>query len=416
MSTSRRVVVIGSGVIGTACAHYLVKSGWSVTVIDRGALGRGSSHANCGLICPSDVLPLAGPGVIAMALRSMLKANSPFAIRPRLSPALWSWLIGFARRCNARDQRASGRAIQPLLKSSIELYPRLVEQEGLDCEWDQRGLLYVYRERAAFEGFAATDRLLTEAFQCPARRLESEELHGFEPALKPGLAGGWYYEHDAQLRPDRLLASWWERLRGQGVAFESNCGFERFLGNGTTATAAVTARGERPADAFVMATGAWTPLLNEQLGCRVPIQPGKGYSLTMARPRACPRLPLLFPETRVAVTPFREGYRLGSTMEFAGYDGGLNRARLQLLKDGAAPYLVEPYTEAVEEEWYGWRPMTYDSTPIIDRAPRHANVVIAAGHNMLGVSMAPATGRLVAELLNGEPPHLDLAPYRVSRF
>ena len=167
---------------------------------------------------------------------------------------------------------------------------------------------------------------------------------------------------------------------------------------------------------FVVAAGAWTPLLNEHLGCRVPIQPGKGYSLTMPRPAVCPKIPLIFPETRVAVTPFQSGYRLGSTMEFAGYDESIRPERLQLLKDGATAYLQEPYCEPVQEEWFGWRPMTYDSLPIIDRSPKYENVMIAAGHNMLGLSMAPATGKLVAELVEGTSPHIDPKPYRVSRF
>ncbi len=152
---------------------------------------------------------------------------------------------------------------------------------------------------------------------------------------------------------------------------------------------------------FIVAAGAWTPLLNEHLGCRVPIQPGKGYSLTMPRPAVCPKIPLIFPETRVAVTPFQSGYRLGSTMEFAGYDESIRPERLQLLKDGATGYLREPYCEPVLEEWFGWRPMTYDSLPIIDRSPKYENVMIAAGHNMLGLSMAPATGKLVAETGGG---------------
>jgi D-amino-acid dehydrogenase len=148
----------------------------------------------------------------------------------------------------------------------------------------------------------------------------------------------------------------------------------------------------------------------------VPIQPGKGYSITMARPARCPTIPLIFDEHRVAVTPMRSGYRLGSTMEFAGYDTSLNRARLNLLREAARHYLHEPLGEPVLEEWYGWRPMTYDGKPIIDRSPALGNVWIAAGHNMLGLSMAPATGRLVAELLDGRPPHIDPAPYSVKRF
>ncbi len=131
---------------------------------------------------------------------------------------------------------------------------------------------------------------------------------------------------------------------------------------------------------------------------------------------ACAYFPLIFPETRVAVTPFQSGYRIGSTMEFSGYDTTIDPARRQLLRDGAAPYLREPECEPIEERWYGWRPMTWDSLPIIDRSPAMDNVVIAAGHNMLGLSMAPATGKLVAELLGGYEPFLDPRPYRISRF
>jgi D-amino-acid dehydrogenase len=182
------------------------------------------------------------------------------------------------------------------------------------------------------------------------------------------------------------------------------------------ARAIQTSQGELTADAFVVATGALTPLLNTHLGCKIPIQPGKGYSITMPRPALCPTYPMIFEEHRVAVTPMKSGYRIGSTMEFAGYDATLNRRRLSLLKEGAKHYLREPYGDPVEEEWFGWRPMTPDSLPIIDRSPAYANVVIAAGHNMLGLSMAPATGKLVAEMLCGERTHIDLSAYAVSRW
>jgi D-amino-acid dehydrogenase len=152
------------------------------------------------------------------------------------------------------------------------------------------------------------------------------------------------------------------------------------------------------------------------MGCRIPIQPGKGYSITMPRPALCPTLPMIFEEHRVAVTPMQSGYRLGSTMEFAGYDNRLNQRRLALLREGAEVYLREPYGEPVQEEWYGWRPMTPDSVPIIDWSPAYSNVLIAAGHNMLGVSMGPGTGKLVAEILCGAVPHVDRGPYAISRF
>jgi D-amino-acid dehydrogenase len=351
-----------------------------------------------------------------MGLASLFQRNSPFAIKFRMDLALWSWLIHFATRCNRKDMIEAGTAIQPLLDSSMKLYEELVEREALECEWERKGLLFAYQSKDKLDAYIATDRVLGETFHSPAQRYDGDAVLEVEPALKPGLAGGWYYHDDAHLRPDKLMRTWRSVLEARGVMIRENCGFRGFRRQNRRAVAADTVQESLVADAFVVATGAWTPLLNHQLACRIPIQPGKGYSLTMPRPSICPQVPLIFPETRVAVTPFQSGYRLGSTMEFAGYDDTINPARLQLLRDGAAPYLREPECEPIEEKWYGWRPMTWDSLPIIDRSPAFDNVMIAAGHNMLGLSMAPATGKLVAELLGGETPSLEPKPYRVTRF
>jgi D-amino-acid dehydrogenase len=416
MSKREHVIVVGGGIIGTACAYYLCRAGWRVTLLEREAFGRGCSHGNCGFVCPSHVLPLAEPGAVGRALKAMLSRNAPFSIKPRLDPALWSWLWSFARRCNRADMLEAGKAIQALLNSSRQLYDEVLKTEAIDCEWEARGLLFVFQTPAAMAHHAHTARLLRERFGVAAERYDEDALVRLEPALKPGLAGGWLYRSDAHLRPDRLLSGWRRVLESRGVEIHEQCEVTSWVGDRGRARAAVTSRGEMPADAFVVAAGALTPFLSRALGCKVPIQPGKGYSITMPRPARCPTFPLIFEEHRVAVTPMRSGYRLGSTMEFAGYDTTLTRRRLDLLRQGARPYLHEPYCEPVEEEWYGWRPMTCDGKPIIDRSPALANVLIAAGHNMLGLSMAPATGKLVAELLGGQTPHIDPAPYSVGRF
>jgi D-amino-acid dehydrogenase len=413
---SGRVVVVGGGVIGAACAHFLQRSGWTVTVLDQGGFGKGCSHANCGFVCPSHVLPLAAPGAAREAIKALLRPNAPLSIKPQFDPALWFWLYHFARRCNHRDMMEAGHAIQALLNSSRPLYQQLVEEERLDCEWETRGLLFVIQSRPAMEHFAATDQLLTDSFGVTARHFDGDAVAALEPALKPGLAGGWLYETDAHLRPDKLMSSWRRRLEDLGVTVREGCAVRSIAREKGRARAVLTTQGEIGADAFIVATGALTPLLGRDLSCRIPIQPGKGYSITMARPRRCPSIPLIFEEHRVAVTPMKSAYRLGSTMEFAGYDTTLNRRRLDLLREGARHYLHEPFGEPVEEEWFGWRPMTYDGKPIIDRCPAMANVWIAAGHNMLGLSMAPATGKLVTELVDGRPPHIDPAPYSLKRF
>jgi D-amino-acid dehydrogenase len=411
-----RVIVVGAGVVGAACAYFLSKAGYPVTMVDRGGFGAGCSHANCGFVSPSHVLPLAVPGVVWSTLGAMFKADSPFAIKPRFDLALWSWLWRFARRCNERDMLAAGTGIAALLNSSRALYNDLFAAEAIDCDWQTRGLLFVFQTAKGMEHHAKTDKLLRERFNMPATRYDGDAVSTLEPALKPGLAGGWLYESDAHLRPDKLMDGWRKVLESRGITIRENVEVTSFQRDGRQCRGVVTKQETIPADVVVVATGAWTPLLNKSLGCSIPIQPGKGYSLTMARPARCPVYPMLFDEHRVAVTPMREAYRLGSTMEFAGYDTSLNPKRLDLLRKGARQYLHEPEAEPVLEQWYGWRPMTPDSLPILDRAPAMDNVWIAAGHNMLGLSMAPGTGKLMAELIAGVTPHLDPKPYRVGRF
>lgn len=410
----RHTLVVGGGIIGIACAHYLTDAGFRVTVVDQAGVGSGCSRRNCGFVSPSHVLPLAGPGAIGSALKALLSSAGAFRIRPRLDPALWRWLWNFACRCNRHDQVQSGRAIQPLLLSSKDLYRKLVGD--LDCEWQERGLLMVYRNRALFEAYASVNDLLASEFSESAQRLEGDALREFEPALNDSVVGAWHCTHDAHLRPESLLTSWRSLLDRRGVRFIENCKFDGFQNKNGKVVAASVSEGVIEADAFVIAIGAWTPKLARILRQRVPIEPGKGYSILVPRPESCPQVPMLLPEHRVAVTPLQAGMRIGSIMEFAGYDTRIPVTRLRQLQDGATLYLREPITAPVSHEWYGWRPMTYDSVPVIGICPSFSNVYVAAGHNMLGLSMAPATGRLISEILSGTEPHIDMRPYRAERF
>ncbi|MBA4062969.1 MAG: amino acid dehydrogenase [Isosphaera sp.] len=411
-----RVVVVGGGVVGACCAYYLARAGCRVTVLDRGAFGAGCSHANCGYVCPSHVLPFAGPGAIRSTLRTLFRRNSPLKVRPGVVLRDPGWFLRFARRCNRRDRDAAGDAIRALLVSSRRLFDELLAAESIACEWEAKGLLFAFRTPAAMHHYAEVDRLLRDRFDTPAKRLDPDELAAFEPALVPGLAGGYWYGGDAHLRPDRLMAELRRVLTNLGVEVREYCAATGFVTANRRATAVRTAAGDVAADHVVLAAGAWSPGFAKDLGCRVPIQPGKGYSVTFAPAAGGPRVPLIFEEHRVAVTPFASGLRVGSTMEFAGYDETLNRDRLRLLTDGAAVYLKDPPSGPPAEEWWGWRPMTPDSLPLVGPAPGLPNVCLAAGHNMLGLSMATGTGRLVAELVTGARPHLDPHPYRPARF
>lgn len=411
-----RIVIVGGGVIGAASAWYLCRQGGQVTILEKGEFGRGCSHGNCGLICPSHVLPLATPGAIGGALRALWQSSGPFRIKLSLDIALWRWFWHFARRCNYRDMAASAAALNSLLKSSRRLYEELLATAGPACDWQARGLLMVFKSPRQFAHHARLARWLTQEFGVLSEGWTATEIQSREPALKPGLAGGWFYPDDAHLRPDLLLSWWREQLQAAGVHIKEHCAAVGLVQREGKVIEVETTSGSVPSEFVVIAAGSWTPLLSRLWGKRIPIQPGKGYSLTMARPRTCPLRPLLFEEHRVAVTPLTDCFRLGSTMEFVGYDASLPRNRLEYLRNAARLYLQESEAEPVIEEWFGWRPMTFDGLPIIDHLPRLGNVWIAAGHGMLGMTLAPATGRLLTERIYGLTPHIDPAPYRLSRF
>lgn len=413
--SENKVIVVGGGVIGAMCAWYLARQGQQVVILERDHFGMACSHGNCGYVSPSHVLPLTQPGMIAKALKSMLSSRSPFYVRPRWSPALWNWLWKFSRRCNRRDMLAAAETIHRLLQSSRELYGELIAAQQLQCEWQPHGLLFVFQDEHEFREYGDTNQLLQERFGVSAQPLDEKQLVQFEPALVDGLGGAWFYDCDSHLRPDLLMGELRRILVAAGVEILEQTAVTGFRPAAGRALSALTSGGEFEADQFVVACGALTPFLNKQLGCKIPIQPGKGYSLTMPRPRLCPKYPLIFEQHRVAITPMQSGYRIGSTMEFAGYDRRVHPGRLQLLKDGARRYLRDPFGEPLLETWYGWRPMTWDSLPYIDRTPYYSNVWVAAGHNMLGLSLATVTGKLISELLTGQPPHLDLRPLRIGR-
>jgi D-amino-acid dehydrogenase len=234
--------------------------------------------------------------------------------------------------------------------------------------------------------------------------------------LLDGLAGGYYYEVDSHLRPDRLNASLAAVLQEDGVQLMEHCTVESIEKKGGEISCLQTSEGEMTADRYVFATGAWSSTLARDLDCEIPVEPGKGYSVTMSRPEIMPTHPLLIPEKRIGVTPFESGLRIASMMEFAGFDTSIPDFRIRQLQDSARPYLKNPTGPAVEETWYGWRPMTWDSLPIVGRVPNLDNALLATGHNMLGLTLAPVTGRIVADLVSERASDLPLDAISPARF
>ncbi len=415
-STHDDVLVLGGGVIGLACALYLLKAGASVRVLEQGTPGCGSSHGNCGTITPSHAAPLAMPGMIGVALRSMLKADAPLYLNPRFDGARLRWLLGFARHCNWRDFAAATTARCSILQRSRRLLGELVRDEKLDCEFSEQGTLYVYRTARLLAADEHEHVMLLDRLGIEVQRLGGAQVEAMEPALKPGVAGGLFHPGDASLRPDRYVAELARRVVELGGVIEQGARIEQLDTDGGHITRVHSSRGVFQGAQVVLALGAWSPLLAKQLGLRLPMQPGKGYSLTYSRPRLAPRHALALREASVCVTSWNDGYRLGSTMEFSGYSEGLNRTRLDALRRGAAAGLREPEGPELLEQWWGWRPMSVDEVPIIGPSTRWSNLLLASAHGMLGVSMSAATGELVASMLAGTGAAIDATPYAPARF
>ncbi|HUP92210.1 MAG TPA: FAD-dependent oxidoreductase [Solimonas sp.] len=409
------VLILGGGVVGLACAQALLAEGRSVTVLEARSAGSGASHGNCGTITPSHAPPLAAPGQVAIALRSLLHGDAPLHIKPRLDPALFAWLLRFAARCNSRDHATGMRAKAALLNSSRQLLAELIREHRLDCEFAESGTLYVYRDRAACERAARLAEPL-RALGIPMQVLDGASARRMEPALNDSIAGALHFPLDARLRPDRLVAELARIVRAAGGRIVEHTAVTGFSVSGERVTQARTAAGDFAGREVVLALGAWSPQLGAGLGLKLPIQPGKGYSITYTRPRIWPRIPVTLRERSVCVTGWDSGFRLGSTMEFAGYDTSLNRTRLDALTRAAREYLVEPAGPELVEEWYGWRPMVYDDLPLIGRTARLSNLWLATGHGMLGVSNAAGTARMLADLVAGRAPMLDPRPYSPARF
>ena len=409
------VLIVGGGIIGIACAYYLMKAGRQVRIIEQAQIGAGASHGNCGLVFLSHLIPLCAPGVILHELKRMFRRTSPLFIKPSLNPQFLSWLIQFARHCNRKHLARVVRARANILLSSERLFNRLFTGEELKCNWEKRGVLLVYQSAAAMEKYAKINQIL-EPYGLAAKPYIGQALRELEPALSDRVHGGWYHHNNSHLRPDALLQAWKKTLIRNGVDIVENCQLQGFVNENEQLTSAVTSCGNLTAEQFVLTTGAWSTQILSPLGIKLPLQAGKGYSITTDRPSICPQIPCIFEEKSVVATPWSDGYRLGGTMEFSGFNADMVGERLNGLKVGARQYLKNPLGKQIHEEWVGMRPLMADDLPVIDRAVGIKNLVVATGHGMMGISMAPATGKLVAELVTGKSPHIDPAPFTMKRF
>ena len=415
MSPKKEVIIVGGGIIGLACAHYLLESGSSVRIIEKNNIGNGASHGNCGLLYFSDVKPMCSPGTVSHEILRALRGTSPLYIKPTLDIKLWTWLLKFASKCNSSHMMEAAKAKYEILHYSIHLYKTVLALAGMACDFEDKGILTVFKDKKKFETYQKTSNFL-DTFGIGSQRIDKTELLKLEPALSKDIAGAWFNKADWHLRPELLMISWRNYLSQKGAIIEEQCNVLEFKTDGKTVIGVNTDQGTFEADAFILATGAWASQTLKQLKLDLPVQAGKGYSITMERPGICPSYPCILYEKSMVVTPWKSGYRLGGTMEFSGFSNSLNPKRLSKLISGATAYLREPLGHPITEEWTGLRPMTYDDMPIIDRAQSHKNLIIATGHGMLGLTLATGTGKVVCDMVNEKTPEINMAPFSINRF
>ncbi|MBI5839743.1 MAG: FAD-dependent oxidoreductase [Chloroflexi bacterium] len=415
MNTKQDIVIIGGGVIGVCAAYEMTKRGAQVTLIEQGEVASGSSYGNGGLIVPSHSVPLAAPGVPLQGLKWMLNPESPFYIKPHFDLGFIEWMIRFAFASRHGPMMRSIPILRDLLLASRVLFDHLASEVGFEFGYEQKGTLMVYLTPRALEG-GVEEAHLVGRFGIETKILNSAELHKLEPALLPEVIGGIQYLQDAHLDPARFVTGLAEKAQELGVRIQTKTEVLGFETSNFRITRIHTTRGDFPAEQVILAAGSWSPAVMRDLKIKLPVQAAKGYSITLERPQVSPRIPLMFGEARVVVTPLGDRLRLAGTLELAGMDLSINQRRVAAIQENSAKYLPGLERAKVLEIWRGLRPCTPDGLPVIGRVKAFDNLIIATGHAMLGISLGPITGELVSQVAMGEKPEIELSPLKLERF
>jgi D-amino-acid dehydrogenase len=420
------VLVIGGGVIGACVTRALSEQGARVTLLERElavAPPVSAVHANCGLIVPHDVTPLAEPGALGQGLRWMLDSGSPFYIRPRASRRLLRWLWLFRRACAPAAAERSRPLLRRLQMDSADEHERLARRRDgasgvMGTRWHYRhnGLLQVYETPAGLRAGLAEARH-ARRFGVPVEVLDAEGARQRMPGLAGPVEGATFFPEDAHLDPAAFTREMVSFAEGAGAEIVTGAEALRLDDRGA-AVSVLTTRGSYEAAQVVLAAGAWTPALARDLGAELPVEPAKGYSVDVARPAGFPELPLFLADAHAVLTPLADALRVGSTLELAGWDMTVRLNRVAGLRRAASRAIGLPEDGPLRRLWRAPRPVTPDGLPLIGRLPQHPRVVLATGHCMIGLSLGPVTGRLVAELCGGAPsPDMRaLAPDRFAHL
>lgn len=412
---STDILVIGGGIIGVCSAYYLAKEGRRVTLVERGEVSSGCSYGNGGLLPPSHSLPLPAPGVVRQGLKWMLDPESPFFVRPRLDRDFIAWLWGFQAHCRQEPLLRAIPLLRDLQRASLDLYRELVEGENLECHFEEAGGLGLYLSAKGYE-HAVEEAHMLQAHGLRFDILDAAATRAMEPAARPDVVGGIFQPEDAHIEPVSFVRGLANRAVELGVKVLEHTEVLGLEAGGEAVGRVRTTRGDFEPQQIVLAAGAWSAQVAAALRLKLPLQPAKGYSVTVRRPGAFPRFPLRLGEAKVVATPMGEWLRFAGTLELAGHDLRIDRRRVNAIIKAANRYLTGLETMNIVEIWRGLRPVSPDGLPYIGRSRSFRNLIVACGHAHLGVSMGPVTGKLVSQIAGGAEPIVDLSATQVERF
>ena len=406
--SEKKVIVIGGGMVGLCSAWYLQQQGHQVTVIEQETLGEGCSLGNAGMLVPSHFIPLAAPGIIAKGLKWMFKPESPFGIRPSLDFQNLLWMWSFFRHANQANVDRCKQTILDLNIYSRELYEALVKDNRLDFSMGEHGLFMLYRTEKGEQ------EEVEIAHQAQQLGLDVEILDGLgvqalESDVRVDVRGGVHFRCDSHIDPGHFMEAMVQGLCQAGTRLVDDTeviGFEKDT-EGRLLSAMVRAAdghiSSLEADEFVLAAGAFSKDIAAMLGHKLPVVAGKGYSLTLDNPSRVNRVPAIMNEAKVTITPMGDKIRFCGTMELLAGMRGINDAKVRGLRQSVGLYYPDFADELAEADpvWSGMRPCSPDGMPYIGRFRQHENLVAATGHAMMGVSLGPVTGKLVADIISG---------------
>jgi len=411
----KKVVVIGGGVIGLCTAYYLQKEGCEVIVVDQSTMDFGASYVNAGYVSPSHIIPLAAPGVVKQGLKWMFDSSSPLFIKPRLDKNFMDWAWAFNKSCTVTNIEKSIKSIKNIALLSSDLFTEIKASEGFTFHLENKGLLMLCKTEAMLEKERKVIKTASEE-GLEAKEISIEELQKLEPNVKLDIIGATHYQCDWHTTPSEFMNEMKNYLENNGVVFYKNEHVLDFKVNNQKITQITTSSQVILADEFVLAAGSWSNLLSKKIGIKIPLQAGKGYRINSNKPTGI-TIPAILAEAKVAVTPMNGFTRYAGTMEIAGINHVIRPERVNAIANAINKYYPDVFVaeEDKKNAACGLRPVSPDGRPYIGKSLKCKNLTIATGHAMMGWSMAPATGKLISEIIIDKNLSMDILPFHPDR-